>query len=120
MGVFVETTICVADQKVRLIWPHDLNLKLEQGEDVLLLDIREASDLKGPLGQLEGIKHIPLVSIPYRLDELEKNKDQEIIAICHRGLLAPVAAELLTQAGFPRISALKGGMIAWRQAEDSQ
>ncbi|MFW9917077.1 MAG: rhodanese-like domain-containing protein [Candidatus Thorarchaeota archaeon] len=120
MAALIETTICVADQEVRLIQPLDLKLKLEQGQDVLLLDIREALELQGPLGHLEGIKHMSLVSIPYRLEELEENKDQEIIAICRRGLLAPVAAELLIHAGFPRVSALKGGMLAWRHAEASR
>ncbi|MFW9917785.1 MAG: rhodanese-like domain-containing protein [Candidatus Thorarchaeota archaeon] len=104
----------VNEQIVRILEPLDLKRKLDQKQEVILLDVREAPELRGPLGHLDGVKHISIVSLAHRLDELEK--DKEIITVCRSGARAYTAAQILQQAGFSRVSVLNGGMIAWHQS----
>ncbi|MFX0113315.1 MAG: rhodanese-like domain-containing protein [Candidatus Hodarchaeota archaeon] len=121
----VDTPVCEVkgtlalganEQEVRIIEPNNLKMKLDLGQEIMLLDVREAHELKGPLGHLEDVKHISIVNLAHQLSELEKNK--EIIVLCRSGARAYTAAQILAQAGFPRVSVLNGGMIAWRQSFD--
>lgn len=105
------------EPEVHIISPHDLKKKLDQGEEVVRLDIREEHDLNGRLGHLEGIKHIPLQSLSLHIKELEPYQDKLVITICPSGGLAYIAAEILLLAEFPHLAVLEGGMIGWRLAE---
>ncbi|MFQ5981302.1 MAG: rhodanese-like domain-containing protein [Candidatus Heimdallarchaeota archaeon] len=112
----VMESVPIKDEKpeIQIISPSDVRMKLDRGEGVMLLDIREAHDLNGPLGHLEGIKHIPLQSLSLRLKELEQYRDKLVITICRGGSLAYIAAEILLLAGFPHVAVLEGGMVGWR------
>lgn len=101
-------------QQVIPISPKQLKLKLDSSKPQLLLDVREAAELKGDLGHLPGIKHIPVWQLSSKLSELEEYKEREIITICRSGARASTAAQILQQAGFEHVNVLDGGMINWR------
>ncbi|UCF07177.1 MAG: MBL fold metallo-hydrolase [Thermoplasmata archaeon] len=102
------------------ISPENLKSMLVSREPPLLLDVRQASELKGELGHLNGIKHIPIGELSKRLEILEAYKNTPIITVCRSGARAHTAAQILEQAGFSNVSVLAGGMIAWRQAFGQQ
>jgi len=79
----------------------------------VLLDVREKKELRGPLGHLPGIVHIPIGQLGSRLAEFEQYKDREIVTICRSGRRATAAAQILQTAGFPHVAVLEGGMLAW-------
>ena len=81
----------------------------------VLIDVRENRELRGPLGHLQGIKHIPLGQLISSLDELKNLKDQEIIIICRSGARAHTAAQIMQKKGFSKAFVLEGGMKAWRK-----
>ena len=60
-------------------------------------------------------KHIPIGSLTGRLDELEAEKNKEIITVCRSGARAHTAAQILKQIGFTNVSVLDGGMIRWNE-----
>ena len=101
----------VNELQVSSIPPEVLGQKLEAGEALILLDVREAKELDGPLGHLDGITHIPIGNLSRRFEELER--DREIVTVCRSGARAHTAAQILSAAGFPKVSVLIGGMIAW-------
>ncbi|MBN1837760.1 MAG: MBL fold metallo-hydrolase [Spirochaetales bacterium] len=101
-------TITVRELKARLKGPR------EAGEKPLLLDVREEHELHGELGHLDGIVHIPIGHLAHRLEEVETLGEREIVTVCRSGARAHTAAQILRQAGFPRVSVLEGGMIAWK------
>ena len=80
----------------------------------LLLDVREPHELNTEPGHIEGVVNIPIGDLMQRFSELEKAKEREIVAICHSGGRAYTAAQILTKVGFPRVSVLAGGMLAWK------
>lgn len=88
-----------------------LKEKLDNGQPVNLLDVREDSE------RAEfniGGRHIPLGRIQmFELDELEDWKDEEIIVYCRSGKRSGLATMMLGQAGFGKVLNLEGGMLKW-------
>ena len=56
--------------------------KLENNENFILLDVREKTELD--ICALEGAMHIPMMSIPKMLSELDKKI--RIVVMCHTGV----------------------------------
>ena len=92
----------------------ELKDRLEQGEDVLLVDVRE------PYEHEEfniGGMLIPMGNLMERLEDLEKNKEKEIIVYCKTGQRSGVAKHLMQQAGFTNVRNLLGGVVAWQNMD---
>lgn len=108
----------VNDQQVASIPVQEVKRRLNAGQRPILLDVRESAKLKGELGHIPGIKHIPIGNLNRLMAELERERDREIITICRSGGRAHTAAQILMQAGFKQVYVLAGGMIAWSKAND--
>ncbi|WP_211745360.1 rhodanese-like domain-containing protein [Paenibacillus sp. Marseille-Q4541] len=93
------------------ITPAELKARLQSGEVIQLIDVREDEEVAA--GMIPGAKHIPLGQIPNRLDEIEKT--EETIFICRSGYRSERACEYLTDLGYPGCVNLVGGMIAWSE-----
>lgn len=91
------------------ITPTELKSKLERGDQLVLLDVREQWEFD--LAKLNGSTLIPLATLPQSLGKL--NRDVEIIAICHHGMRSADATNFLLQQGYPNVKNLVGGIDAW-------
>ena len=78
----------------------------------VLIDVRE--DFEWREGHAAGARHIPLMQLPGRLDELPR--DTPVYLICATGNRSGRAAEYLGQNGFERPINVRGGTVAWRRA----
>ncbi|MDD5275367.1 MAG: rhodanese-like domain-containing protein [Methylovulum sp.] len=87
----------------------ELKQKIDQGDKVFLLDVREPHEFR--YAQIAGSVLIPLNQLPARSSELDK--DQEIIVICHHGMRSQQAAHYLDHVGFTQVTNLVGGIDAW-------
>jgi rhodanese-related sulfurtransferase len=87
----------------------ELKRRLESGESLCLIDVREPWEVA--IARLPGSVHIPLYQIPLRLKELDA--DSDIIVMCKAGSRSRRAAEFLAQSGFHKVSNLTGGIDAW-------
>jgi glyoxylase-like metal-dependent hydrolase (beta-lactamase superfamily II)/rhodanese-related sulfurtransferase len=105
----------VNDQQVASIPVGELKRRLDTDKAPVLLDVRESEELKGELGHLPGIKHVPIGDLSKRVAELEAGKDKEVVTVCKSGGRAHTAAQILMQAGFKHVYVLAGGMTAWSQ-----
>ncbi|MFM2245325.1 MAG: hypothetical protein RL071_1399 [Pseudomonadota bacterium] len=85
----------------------------EQGPRVLIIDVREADELAGPLGAIPTAVHVPLKQIS-ALAALEGQG--RLILVSKDGRRAATAARLLEQAGHKSVAAMDGGLLAWRAA----
>jgi rhodanese-related sulfurtransferase len=95
------------------IQAEDLKQRLDKGEALFLLDVRdeyeyEISNIGGHL--------IPLAELPKRFTEL--NERQEIVAVCKMGPRGVKAVEFLQKHGFKKVSNLRGGIHAWSDHVD--
>ena len=96
------------------ITPRDLKSRLDRGDDLFILDVREPHEYQ--ICNLNG-HLIPLGELSRRVNELDSSR--EIIAHCRSGKRSADAVEFLQKAGFRKIWNLKGGILAWSDEVDS-
>ena len=95
------------------ITPRDLKTRLDRGDDLFILDVREPHEYQ--ICHLNG-HLIPLGDLPRRVNELDTSR--EIVAHCRSGKRSADAVTFLRQAGFNKIWNLKGGILAWSDDVD--
>ncbi len=103
------------DNGVAQISVADFKRRLDAGDDVYLLDVREPHEYQ--IANLSG-HLIPLGDLPARIGELDSSR--EIVVHCKMGGRSQKAAELLQQAGFGNVKNLAGGIQAWSEQVDSK
>ncbi|MFC5541161.1 MAG: rhodanese-like domain-containing protein [Bacilli bacterium] len=81
---------------------------LDANEDLNIIDVRE--DFEVANGMIPGAVHIPLGSIPERMEELDPSK--EYIIVCRSGNRSGKACEFLEANGYNVIN-LEGGMLEY-------
>lgn len=91
------------------ISPRALKERIDSGERILILDVREASEIE--MAPFPGAIHIPMGDIPARIEEL--NPERETVVVCHHGIRSAQVAAYLARAGFERVLNLSGGIDAW-------
>lgn len=95
------------------ITAEELKSRLDNGEKLFLLDVREPHE--HDIANLGGYL-IPLNQLPTRLGELDPSS--EIIVHCKLGGRSAKAAEILLEHGFTRVRNLAGGIDRWAEKVD--
>jgi rhodanese-related sulfurtransferase len=98
---------------MKTITVEELKSKLDNKEDVFLLDVREESEHKEyniggtllPLGKVQM----------FQLEDIEDHKEDEVVVYCRSGNRSMQASIILEQAGFKNVANLVGGMSAWKE-----
>jgi adenylyltransferase/sulfurtransferase len=98
------------------ITPSQLKERLDRGDQVTIIDVREPHEWQ--IANLEnfGSRLIPLGQFPDRINEL--NPQDDIVVHCKMGGRSAKAYDVLKKAGFTRIKNLKGGILAWADQVD--
>jgi adenylyltransferase/sulfurtransferase len=91
----------------------ELKQRLDAGDDLLVLDVREPFEYQ--IANIGG-KLIPQNDVPKRLAEIDRGR--EIVVQCKSGGRSQRIAEFLAQAGYPKVSNLAGGILAWADPID--
>jgi adenylyltransferase/sulfurtransferase len=95
------------------IEPKDLKARLDRGDALFILDVREPHEYQ--ICNLGGYL-LPLGDLPKRAHELDSAR--EIVAHCRSGKRSAEAVDFLRKAGFRKIWNLKGGILAWSDQVD--
>lgn len=93
--------------------PRDLKARLDRGDDIYVLDVREPHEYQ--ICNIGG-HLIPLGDLSRRVNELDSSR--EIVAHCRSGKRSAEAVEFLRKAGFKKLWNLKGGILAWSDEVD--
>ena len=91
----------------------ELKSRIDAGEDVLILDVREPYEYQ--IANIGG-KLIPQNDVPQRLAEIDR--DREIVVQCRSGQRSQRIAEFLQQSGYQKVTNLAGGILAWADEID--
>lgn len=91
----------------------ELKGRLERGDDLVLLDVREPWEAR--LSGIGGSVLIPIGTLPARYRELDP--EAETVAICHHGVRSAHVTRALTEAGFRRVLNLRGGLDAYAEVD---
>jgi len=99
---------------MREISVQDLHARLEAGDQVVLLDVREPWEHN--LCALPNSHHAPMQQIPAAISSLDPEK--EVIVYCHTGVRSLHVGKFLEHNGFKNVVNLRGGIAAWARDVD--
>jgi len=106
------------------ISPADVQQRLEQDPNALLVDVRDAGDIPST-GLVSGGMNVSLGMLPIKADlELPEewrepglqDRSRQVITTCQLGPNAAIGANLLKDMGFTNVAYMDGGMEAWKAA----
>jgi adenylyltransferase/sulfurtransferase len=95
--------------------PIELKRRLDAGEALVLLDVREPDELE--IASIEGSRSIPLADLGSRHGELDP--ELSTVCICHHGIRSAIAVESLKRLGFREVYNLTGGVDRWAVEVDA-
>jgi adenylyltransferase/sulfurtransferase len=102
-------------QQMSEISATELKQRLESGEDVQILDVREPDEVA--VARIPNSIHIPLGQVVSRMSEIDPSR--ETIVHCKGGVRSARAIEALTRSGFRgSLANLRGGITAWSNDVD--
>ncbi len=99
---------------IQPITPLELKRRLDAGDDLVVLDVRERDELE--ICGLEGAVHIPMSELSVRITELDP--DRPTVCVCHHGLRSANVATALMGLDFEELYNLMGGVDRWAQEVD--
>jgi len=99
-------------ETVPQITVHDVAAWLEQGADVVVLDVREASEWDD--GHIEPALHLPMFEAVSRRAELPAGRP--VAVLCAGGLRSSTVISALQRHGVGALHNVTGGMSAWVKA----
>ncbi len=98
----------------------ELNKKIENQEDFLLIDVRQTAEYKK--SNIPGSILIPRGVVEFKIGNdafweeeflYTPEKDAEIILYCKKGDRGILATKALNELGYTNVKNLSGGIIAW-------
>ncbi len=118
----VSALVAEAESQVQSLTAVELESKLQQKrDDLLLIDLRDIREVKRE-GKIPGSLHIPRGMLEFWIDpespyyRTEFDHAEEIILYCNKGWRSALAAQTLQAMGVEKVSHLAGGLENW-QAE---
>ena len=92
----------------------ELKAKLDAGEDIQVIDVRESNEYEYCN---IGAELIPMGEVMMNLDKI--SKDKEVIIHCKSGGRSGAIVNALMSRGYSNVVNLKGGILAWSEQIDS-
>jgi rhodanese-related sulfurtransferase len=97
------------------ITPEEVKIKLDQGDKITLLDVRELWEFE--TASIAAAKLISMGDIPSRAHQ-ELDPEDHIVVICHHGVRSMNVTAWLRQQGFEKAQSMQGGIDAWSRVVD--
>ena len=94
----------------------ELKERLDRGDPIVLVDVREPHEYAIADLPDVGQKRIPMREIAARADELDPAA--ELVLYCRSGARSGRIVAHLMARGFERVWNLKGGVLKWREEVD--
>ncbi|MDT8368377.1 MAG: rhodanese-like domain-containing protein [Longimicrobiales bacterium] len=104
------------EQQIPEMSPNDLAHRLERGDALVLVDVREAFEREIADLPDEGQLRIPVAEFPARAHEVPK--EGEVVLYCRSGSRSGWATRFLIEEGWENVSNLAGGVLGWRAEVD--
>ncbi|MCP8967510.1 rhodanese-like domain-containing protein [Ectobacillus ponti] len=96
-------------EEIKEIAPEEVQKRLEAGETLFLVDVREDEEVA--YGKIPEAVHIKMGEIPAKTDLLDK--DTEYIFICRSGMRSENVCRYLNSLGYKTVN-MAGGMLQYQ------
>jgi len=103
-----------AKGRVRETNVEDVSQRLERGEKLTIIDVREESEWDQ--GHIPGSVHLSKGTIERDIERMFPDTNAELILYCGGGFRSALAADNLTKMGYTNVISMDGGMRGWREA----
>ncbi len=109
--------------QIKELFPWDLEEKLENKEDVMIVDIREPyeydvmhirNSINVPRGVLESACDW---GYQETVPELAAARDRDVVVVCKSGNRSVLAAHVMQLMGYQKVFSLKTGVRGWNDYE---
>ncbi|EIC20631.1 rhodanese-like domain-containing protein [Thiorhodovibrio frisius] len=112
---------CLTD--VREIMPWDLEERLQENPQMLILDVREPDEFDAM--HIVGSIHVPRGILESACEwdyeetvpELVQARDREIVVVCRSGNRSVLAAHSMQVLGYTNVVSLQTGLSGWKDYE---
>lgn len=102
-----------ARSRVRETNVQDVMKRIDKGEKLNLVDVREESEWAK--GHLPGAKHLGKGIIERDIETAIPDKDAEIILYCGGGFRSALSADNLQKMGYKNVISMDGGWRGWTE-----
>jgi rhodanese-related sulfurtransferase len=116
--------VAEARGRVHEITPQEVMTRLEAGEELLVLDVREPHEFAQ--GHLPGAVNVPRGLLELKADAespvadpaVAEKRDAQVVTYCLKapGARSLFAAETLAKMGFTKVAAMSAGVNGWTEA----
>jgi adenylyltransferase/sulfurtransferase len=94
--------------------PNELKRRLEAGEPVVLIDVRDPDEYRD--GSIEPATNISRGFLEFRIGAAASDPRTPIVLYCQTGLRSMLAAKALHDLGYQNVVNLQGGFQKWAQS----
>ena len=91
-----------------------LKEKIERQEDFILIDVREQDEVDQ--GMISGAQHIPRGFLELRIENIEADRNKEIVLYCAGGNRSALAAKSLETMGYNNVISMREGYTGWNNS----
>lgn len=101
-------------KEIKEVTVEQVKTKIDGGSKALVIDVREPEETNG--GTVPGAEKIARGFLELKIENLDNNRDREIVLYCAGGNRSALAAKSLQELGYKNVVSMKGGYSAWQHA----
>jgi rhodanese-related sulfurtransferase len=101
-----------ARQRIQEISIADVKARLDRGEKMVLIDVRE--DNEWAADHLPNAVHLGKGILERDVEQTFPDLDTELILYCGGGYRSALAADALQKMGYTKVLSMDGGIRGWR------
>lgn len=111
-----------APSQTEFITAQELKTKLARNQQITIIDVRATSGLLDSDSKIKGAFHVKLRRLRSRLalpplKDIPRDREVVTYCACPNDEASIQAAQVLSDAGFKRVRALKGGWVGWKKVK---
>lgn len=92
--------------------PAEVKRKLDAGERLFLIDVREPEEYK--VARIPGSELMPMNTVPAAIEDLERKAEQgTLVVYCHHGVRSANVVNYLRGQGIAASQSMAGGIERW-------